>query len=101
LEEASAAIFVVDGTVGITVVDEEIAKFLRQRGKPVVVAVNKCESPRMDDAAVAEFWGLGLGEPFPVSGLHGTGMGDLLDAVSPHVPLVSLKAVEHLPYNNF
>jgi GTP-binding protein len=81
LAEASAAIFVVDGLTGPTAADEEIATWLRQQPVPVLLAVNKCESPEQGLIQAAEFWNLGLGEPFPVSAIHGSGTGDLLDVL--------------------
>jgi GTP-binding protein len=86
LAEASAAIFLVDGQAGPTVGDQEIATWLRQQPVPVLLAVNKCESVEMGMAQAAEFWGLGLGEPYPVSGIHGNGTGDLLDQLIIHLP---------------
>ncbi|HEY9697829.1 MAG TPA: ribosome biogenesis GTPase Der [Trichocoleus sp.] len=86
LAEASAAILVVDGQGGITAADEEIANWLRLQTVPVLVAVNKCESVGQGMAQAAEFWSLGLGEPYPVSGIHGNGTGDLLDALLPLFP---------------
>ncbi|GJQ08348.1 hypothetical protein GpartN1_g3285.t1 [Galdieria partita] len=78
LNEATAAIFVVDSTVGVVDLDIQIAKMIRRLGIPVLVAANKCdEEQRYLDAN--EFWKLGLGEPIPVSGIHGNGTGDLLD----------------------
>lgn len=78
LNEAAAAIFVVDSTVGVTDLDIPIASMLRKLGVPVLVAANKCDDEqRCLDAN--EFWQLGLGEPIPVSGIHGSGTGDLLD----------------------
>lgn len=86
LAEASVAVLVVDGQVGPTAADREIADWLRRQPQPVLLAVNKCESVEQGQAQAAEFWGLGLGEPFPVSGIHGSGTGDLLDAVVGHLP---------------
>ncbi|HEY9749639.1 MAG TPA: ribosome biogenesis GTPase Der [Allocoleopsis sp.] len=86
LAEASAAIFVVDGQEGPTVADEEIATWLRQQSVPVLLTVNKCESPDQGMAQAAQFWSLGLGEPYPVSGIHGNGTGELLDEVLKHLP---------------
>jgi len=86
LEESVAAILVVDGQVGVTTLDEEVAKFLRlQKNKPIFVAVNKCETPNMGEAMASMFWKLGLGEPFPVSGLHGTGVAEMLERMLPHI----------------
>jgi GTP-binding protein len=89
LAEASAAILVVDGQAGITNSDEEIATWLRQQSVPILVAVNKCESPDKGLLQAADFWSLGLGNPFPVSGIHGNGTGDLLDELITHLPPVS------------
>ncbi|MEB3181544.1 MAG: ribosome biogenesis GTPase Der [Nostocaceae cyanobacterium] len=88
LTEASAAIFVVDGQTGLTPADEEIAEWLRQQPVPVILAVNKCESPEQGLIQAAEFWQLGLGEPFAFSGIHGSGTGDLLDEVINHLPKI-------------
>ena len=89
LAEASVAIFVVDGQEGPTAADEEIANWLRQQSVPVLVAVNKCESPEQGLAQAAQFWTLGLGEPYPISGIHGNGTGELLDEVIRFLPPVS------------
>ena len=86
LAEASAAVFVVDGRVGLSAADESIATWLRQQSVPVLLAVNKCESPEQGLAQAAEFWSLGLGEPYPVSGIHGNGTGELLDQLVTHLP---------------
>jgi GTPase len=85
LAESSAAIFVVDGQIGLTTADEEIATWLRQQSVPVLLAVNKCESDKAI-AQAAEFWELGLGEPYPISGIHGNGTGELLDDLISHLP---------------
>lgn len=82
---ADAILFVVDATVGITDVDERVVKLLRSSGKPVVLAANKVDDLRTE-AEAAALWNLGLGEPFPVSALHGRGSGDLLDAVLDALP---------------
>ncbi len=81
LEEASLALVLVDGQQGITAADEAIAEWLRTQSCQTLVAVNKCESPEQGLAMAAEFWSLGLGEPFPISAIHGAGTGDLLDKV--------------------
>ncbi|MCI1936333.1 MAG: bifunctional cytidylate kinase/GTPase Der [Bifidobacteriaceae bacterium] len=75
---ADAVILVVDGQVGMTDTDERIVKMLRAAGKPVTVAVNKVDRGD-EEYMAADFWGLGLGEPFPISAMHGRGVGDLLD----------------------
>ncbi len=86
LKEASAALFIVDGQAGISPADEEIAQWLRQQSVPVVLAVNKCESPELGLMQAAQFWELGLGEPFPISGIHGNGTGELLDTLIAYLP---------------
>jgi GTP-binding protein len=84
-ETADAVLLVVDAVVGITDADEAVAAVLRRSGKPVVLAANKADDTRGDVEATA-LWSLGLGEPWPVSALHGRGSGDLLDAVTDALP---------------
>ncbi|MFM2314574.1 MAG: hypothetical protein RLZZ04_3850 [Cyanobacteriota bacterium] len=86
LVEAAAAIFVVDGQFGIMEGDREIAEWLRRQSVPVLLAVNKCESIEQGLAQAAEFWELGLGEPYPISAIHGSGTGELLDELVTHLP---------------
>ena len=86
LTEACAAIFVVDGQFGPTEGDHEIASWLRTQSVPVVLAVNKCESPDEGIVQAAQFWELGLGEPVPVSAIHGSGSGEVLDSLVEHLP---------------
>ena len=86
LEESCLAIFVVDGTQGITDGDLSIAKWLRTANRKVIVTVNKCESHSLGASLASDFWKLGLGEPFPVSAIHGSGTGDLLDMVIEELP---------------
>ncbi len=86
LSEASLALVIVDGQQGITAADEAIAEWLRVHPCKSVVAVNKCESPEQGLAMAAEFWRLGLGEPYPISAIHGAGTGDLLDLVVSLLP---------------
>jgi len=85
VELADVVLFVVDATVGATDVDEAVVDILRRSGKPVLLVANK-----VDDAATeldaAALWSLGIGEPHPVSALHGRGSGDLLDAVLAALP---------------
>jgi GTPase len=87
LAEASAAIMVVDGQAGLTAADEAIAHWLRQQPVPVLLAVNKCESVEQGLVQASEFWNLGMGEPYPVSGIHGNGTGELLDDLVNYLPL--------------
>ncbi len=86
LIEASLALVIVDGQQGITAADEAIAEWLRPHPCNTLVAVNKCESPEQGLAMAAEFWRLGLGEPCPISAIHGAGTGDLLDRVISLLP---------------
>lgn len=85
IQVADAVLFVVDATVGITDVDEKVVRLLRAAKKPVVLAANKVDDQRSELEA-ASLWNLGLGEPFPVSALHGRGSGDMLDAVIEALP---------------
>jgi GTP-binding protein len=85
IDEADVIILVVDGTVGITDQDQDVARMLFRSKKPIVLAVNKIDNPqRLND--IYEFYSLGAGEPFPISGAHATGIGDLLDEVIKHFP---------------
>jgi GTP-binding protein len=88
LSEACAAIFVVDGQRGPMPADQEIADWLRQQPVPILLAVNKCESPDQGFIQASEFWELGLGEPYPISAIHGSGTGEILDELITHVPNV-------------
>ena len=76
LAEAELIIFLIDGREGVTALDERFAAIVRKAGKPVILAVNKCEGSRGEDGAL-EAWSLGLGEPVPVSAAHGEGISDL------------------------
>ena len=78
VEEADLVLFVVDTRAGVTPGDEELATILRTARKPVIVLANKIDDPRRDGDAL-EFHRLGLGDPVPISALHGHGSGDLLD----------------------
>ncbi|HHP7231212.1 MAG TPA: ribosome biogenesis GTPase Der [Xenococcaceae cyanobacterium] len=86
LEDASVAILVVDGQIGPTSADHEIAQWLRQHSVPVLLAVNKCESIEQGLTQAAQFWELGLGEPYSVSAIHGNGTGELLDELITYLP---------------
>ncbi|WP_372455590.1 ribosome biogenesis GTPase Der [Sphaerisporangium fuscum] len=85
VELADVILFVVDATVGVTDADEAVAGVLRRSGKPVVLAANKVDDQRMELEATA-LWSLGIGEPHPVSALHGRSSGDLLDVVLEGLP---------------
>lgn len=97
LQESSVAIFVVDGQTGPTASDREIADWLRQQSLPVLLAVNKCESVEQGTIQAAQFWELGLGEPYPISAIHGSGTGELLDQLITYLPPVdSLPEIEEI-----
>jgi len=85
IEEADAVVLVVDVLAGMTPGDAEIAQMLRQAGKPVLLAVNKADNEMRRQDAV-EFYRLGLGDPMALSALHGTGVGELLDALVEALP---------------
>jgi GTP-binding protein len=82
--QADVVLFVVDAQIGITPGDEEVAQILRVAHKPVLVIANKIDDPRQDPLAL-ELHRLGLGDPIPISGLHGHGTGDLLDEIVDHL----------------
>ena len=88
IDEADVIIFVASGREGITDADELVAKILYRSNKPVVLAVNKVDNPEMRND-IYEFYALGLGDPFPVSGSHGLGIGDVLDEAVKHFPNTS------------
>lgn len=88
VDMADAVVLVVDATTGPTATDEMVVKMLRRKKKPVILAANKVDDER-GELMAAELWGLGLGQPFTVSGLHGRGVADLLDEVLTILPEVS------------
>lgn len=83
IEEADVIIFMVNVREGLTQSDEMVAQILYKSKKPVVLAVNKVDNPEMRND-IYDFYALGFGEPYPLSGSHGLGLGDLLDAVTSH-----------------
>lgn len=85
IQDADVIVHVVDGKAGVTAADREVADILRRTKKPVILAANKLESTKLWDQAF-EFYELALGEVFPVSALHGTGTGNLLDAIVEAIP---------------
>ncbi len=85
MEEADIIVFITSVREGVTEGDENVARLLYQSGKPVILAVNKADNPEMR-ADIFDFYSLGLGEPYPISGSHGLGLGDLLDAVVSELP---------------
>ncbi|HDR4700001.1 MULTISPECIES: ribosome biogenesis GTPase Der [Bacillus cereus group] len=87
IDEADVIIFMTNGRDGVTAADEEVAKILYRSNKPVVLAVNKVDNPEMR-SDIYDFYALGFGEPFPISGTHGLGLGDLLDEAAQHFPKI-------------
>jgi GTP-binding protein len=85
MSTADAVLLVVDATVGATSTDEAVARVLRRSDRPVLLGANKADDQRTE-ADIASLWSLGLGEPYPVSALHGRGSGDLLDAILAALP---------------
>ncbi len=86
VEEADVVVFMVDGKEGVTGADQDVANMLRRSKKPILLAVNKVDSPR-EEANMLDFYSLGLGEPMSLSALRGTGgVGDLLDKVLESLP---------------
>jgi GTP-binding protein len=96
IEEADAVLFVVDVTVGPTQADAEVARLLVRSGRPVVLAVNKVDTPARE-LDIWDFVGLGFAQPYPVSALHGRGTGDLLDALIEVLPPEGEDRVGALP----
>src|SRR5690606_31867873 len=78
LEQADGVLFVIDGRTGVTAQDQEFARMVLRRKRPVVLVVNKAEKPETAREAV-EAWSLGMGEPMPVSAISGFGVRDLMD----------------------
>lgn len=86
-EEADVVIFLVDGTTGSTADDDNVARILLKSNKPVLLAVNKLDNPD-DESALWDYYSLGLGDPYPISAVHGHGTGDLLDEVVKNLPQI-------------
>jgi len=93
IAEAEVIVFLVDVEAGLTGTDEDIANLLRRTDKPVLLAANKADNQKRRLDAV-EFFALGLGDPIPVSALHGTGTGDLLDAIVESFPMSLEEEIE-------
>ncbi len=85
IKEADVIIFIVNGREGVTSADQEVANLLFRSDKPIVLGVNKIDNPDMQEQ-LYEFYSLGMDTPYPISGAHGLGLGDLLDKVIEHFP---------------
>jgi len=96
VRQADVVLFVVDAQIGITPGDEEVAQILREARKPVLVIANKIDDPRQEPLAL-ELHRLGLGDPIPISGLHGHGTGDLLDEIVDYLDVHGRADVSQLP----
>jgi GTP-binding protein len=94
--EADIVLLVIDAQIGITPGDEEVAQILRESHKPVLVIANKIDDPRQDSLAL-ELHRLGLGDPIPISGLHGHGTGDLLDEILDYLEVHGLPGGPDMP----
>ncbi|MCL2632312.1 MAG: ribosome biogenesis GTPase Der [Coriobacteriia bacterium] len=92
-EEADVVLFMVDGQNGLIYDDSEVARILNRSGRPVMLLVNKVDEPMREDQ-LWEFYKLGLGEPWSVSGLHGHGTGDLLDALVALLPSADAESLD-------
>ncbi len=86
IDQADVIVLVTDLRAGVTANDQSVATMLQKSGKPVVLCVNKCDTPGAPPAEFYEFYNLGLGDPVAVSSVHGMGTGDLLDAVFEYLP---------------
>ena len=86
IENADVIVLVTDVRCGVTADDSDVAAMLQKSGKPIVLAVNKCDSIGEPPMELYEFYNLGLGDPFPISAAHGHGTGDMLDAVMDYLP---------------
>lgn len=95
MQAASALIFVVDVTAGVTALDEEVARILHQSGLPIILAVNKCDNRQLDDQHI-EFLSLGF-PTFPISVLHGRGLDDMVDEAVKHLPPAQEEDEQPLP----
>ena len=96
IDEADAIIFMVDVETGVTGMDEEVAKLLRKVTKPVFLVVNKVDNNKRAEDAV-EFYSLGLGTYYTIASIHGSGTGDLLDALVDSLPNIEEEVAEELP----
>ena len=94
IDAADCIVMVTDLNAGVTAQDRDVASMLMRCGKPVVLAVNKCDRVGEPPLELYDFYSLGLGEVYPISSVHGHGTGDLLDAVCAHLPKSEAKEDE-------
>ena len=86
IDVADVIVLVTDLRCGVVATDQEVANMLQKSGKPIVLCVNKCDTIGAPDPEFYEFYNLGLGDPYPVSSIHGLGTGDLLDEIIKYFP---------------
>ena len=86
IDTADVIVLVTDLRCGVVATDQEVANMLLKSGKPIVLCVNKCDTIGAPDPEFYEFYNLGLGDPYPVSSIHGLGTGDLLDEIIKYFP---------------
>ncbi len=86
IDTSDVIVLVVDVREGMTATDKDVANMLMRSGKEIIIACNKCDTPGDPPLQMYDFYNLALGEPIPVSGVHGSGVGDLLDEVCKHFP---------------
>ena len=96
-EEAAVILFVVDGRTGVTEEDESVARMLKRCDKPVFLLVNQARQPDRENDSIWEFYSLGIGEPTPLSALHGHGTGDLLDDIVALLPEEEDEVADEFP----
>ena len=96
-EEAAVILFVVDGRTGVTEEDESVARMLKRCDKPVFLLANKLDNPDRENDSIWEFYSLGIGEPTPLSALHGHGTGDLLDDIVALLPEEEDEVADEFP----
>ena len=83
---ADVIVFLTDIKQGVTAADKEIALMLKKSGKPIVLVCNKADNFEKDKEGIYEFYNLGVGEPYPISSVHGIGIGDVLDKIYENFP---------------
>ncbi len=97
IDEADVIVFLTDVMDGVTVDDAEIADLLRRTQKPILLAANKTDNLKREQLYIPEFYELGLGDPIPLSALHGVGTGELLDAIVRALPVLAPEEEEERP----
>ena len=99
IAEAAICLFIIDARAGVTPLDQSFAKILRASDKPVILLANKSES-NASEAGIYDAYGLGIGDPIPVSAEHGEGMGDLFNAIEPHLAAMEAEDEEPIAWDD-